>query len=131
VGAELTKDNEVTKSTLGKKGRIMITYSDIGRLEEMTVQLEATLTQSSFGYEYAVLNLKKEVPFAHRQLLLDQMEEHKKVYFRAREMLGRIDPNKLTSVEEEIVRQKNVLLQDSEDENRSIYPANHSGTTLH
>ena len=100
----------------------MAINNEVGQLEEMTIQLEATLTQSSFGYEYAVLNLKKEIPFAHRQLLLDQMEEHKKTYFRAREMLGRINPDKLDRVEEEIIRQKSAVLQDSEEDDYPICP---------
>lgn len=103
----------------------MALNSETSRLEEMTVQLEATLTQSSFGYEYAVLNLKKEVPFAQRQLLLDQMEAHKKIYFRAREMLGRISPDKLTRVEQDIIRQKTAVLKDcdlvnSQEENHPV-----------
>lgn len=104
----------------------MMMNSDIGRVEEMTVQLEATLTQSSFGFEYAVLNLKKEIPFAHRQLLLDQMEEHKKVYFRARAMLEQINPDKLGRVEQEIIRQKNAVLQDPKEDTCPVCPV-----TLH
>ncbi|MBI2339598.1 MAG: hypothetical protein HYU99_04415 [Deltaproteobacteria bacterium] len=87
--------------------------SDGAQVEELTVQLEATLTKSSFGFEYAILNLKQPLPFAHRQSLLDQIDEHKKVYFRARELLGRLNPEKLCKVEQGLMDQKNALLDSS------------------
>lgn len=81
------------------------------KLETKEVELEAVLTQSAFGHEYALMNLTELTSYSHRQEIMIQLEEHKKTYFWAREMLLRINPEKLTTLEQELQVQKEVILR--------------------
>lgn len=75
------------------------------------VELEATLTQSAFGHEYALMNLTEVIPYSRRQEIMAQLEEHKKAYFWARERLLQIDPEKLFALEQDLQYQKEAILR--------------------
>lgn len=82
--------------------------------EDLLVQLEEAMTQSSFGHEYALLNLAEIDSYAQKQALLAQMEEYKKTYFLARERLLEINPEKLLHLEQDLRYQKEVILRGEE-----------------
>ena len=83
-------------------------------MTETKLSLEAVMTQSVFDHHYALENLNAtKVAWLHREELLREMEEHKKAYFWARDILAQLDPDKLDSLEEELRVQKMVLFQDS------------------
>ena len=75
------------------------------------VELEAALTQSAFGHEYALMNLTELTSYSRRQEIMAQLEEHKRVYFWAREMLLKINPEKLTALEQDLAHQKETILR--------------------
>ncbi len=80
-------------------------------LDTKEVELEAALTQSAFGHEYALMNLTELTSYSCRQEIMTQLEEHKKTYFWAREMLLKINPEKLTAIEQELQVQKEAILR--------------------
>lgn len=83
-------------------------------MTETKLSLEAVMTQSVFGHHYALENLKSQrIAWLHREELLREMEEHKKAYFWARDILAQLDPDKLHVLEEDLRIQKLVLFQDS------------------
>lgn len=99
------------------------------------VELEAALTQSAFGHEYALMNLEPQESYVRREELLAQMEEHKRNYFWAREQLLELDPKKLVSIEEEIQKQKDAILRHASfilpDYLKKIEAGEVENTTIH
>lgn len=91
----------------------LIEIQENSKSKQPIVELEAALTQSAFGHEYALMDLQTEVPFLHREQLIEQLEEHKKIYFWAREQLRLLDPKKLNAIEEEIKQQKETILREA------------------
>ncbi|MBX7149278.1 hypothetical protein K1X76_09330 [bacterium] len=81
--------------------------------EDMALGLELALTESAFGHEHALINLENTPSIMHKEELINQIENHKKVYFWARESLRQINPEKLLQIEEELRAQKDALFNTS------------------
>ena len=78
--------------------------------KKMDLELEAVMTESAFGHEYARLSLKEGASYSRREALLAHMDQHKQVYFWARKKMEILNPEKLLSVEEGIRLQKEMVL---------------------
>lgn len=78
---------------------------------QQKVELEVVLTQSSFGFEYARLNLQEAGSVFQQQALLWELESYQKAYLDAREELSVIDPDRLLAVEDEIKLQKQNIFE--------------------
>ena len=85
--------------------------------QKMDLELEAVMTESAFGHEYARLSLKEDASYTRREALLANMDRHKQIYFWARQKMEKINPNRLASIEEGLRWQKEMVLR--------------NGTTLH
>ena len=86
--------------------------ADFGEMQEL-VGLEAVMTHSAFGHEYALMNLKDSSPFSEKAELLARMDQHKQVYFTARKKLEQMNPERLMRIEEDLRLQKEVFLRNS------------------
>ena len=82
-----------------------------GKNSKQKVELEAVLTQSSFGFEYARLNLQDSASVFQQQALLWELESYQKAYLDAREELSVIDPDRLLAIEDEIKLQKQNIFE--------------------
>src|SRR3989338_2359334 len=71
-----------------------------------TLALESMMTQSAFGHEYALMNLGDKIPFSRREEIMAELDEHKRLYFWAREQLRNKAPDRLSTLEEGIRFQK-------------------------
>jgi hypothetical protein len=69
-------------------------------------ELEMVLHNSSFGHQYAMLELESTNDSIQQQALLEKMEAYRKVYFAARLSLEQRDPHRLQRVETSIQDQK-------------------------
>lgn len=78
---------------------------------EFSTGLEAVMTQSVFGHEYALMGLEKNIPYSAKETLLARMEKHKKAYFWARQKLAKIDPEKVYLIEENLRFQRETVLR--------------------
>jgi len=74
------------------------------------LELEAKMTQSAFGYEYAVMHWD-EAPEGVREYYVTQIEFHRNNYISARQTLKKVAPEKIESLEKKIAHQKTLLLQ--------------------
>lgn len=95
------------------KNQIEVAYTRMVQTcspEEVLLGLEAAMTQSAFGYEYALMNLNDEAPYSEKQSMMSQLENHKEVYFWARERMLHICPDKLVNIEENLKYQKQAFL---------------------
>ena len=78
--------------------------------ETSILELEVVLTKSAFGHEYALMNLSENTSFLNQQQILVQLEEHKKNYFWARDLMEKMNPEKLKAIEDDIRFQKEMIL---------------------
>lgn len=79
--------------------------------KKMDLELEAVMTESAFGHEYARLSLKEDAPYTRREAILANMDKHKQVYFWARQKMEKLNPQKLVSIEEGLRLQKEMVLR--------------------
>ena|SRR3989338_8380813 len=77
----------------------------------LDLELEAVMTQSAFGHEYALLSLKEDAPYTRREAILANMDHHKQIYFWARQKMEKLNPQKLVSIEEGLRLQKELVLR--------------------
>lgn len=77
--------------------------------KEDALMLEVEMTESAFGHEYALANLQGAESYSQKQAVMWQLEALKQRYFEAREILERLNPQKLELVEEGLRLQKMVL----------------------
>jgi hypothetical protein len=74
-------------------------------------EMEMVLQNSSYGYEYAMIELDS----THDPLLLDEihhkLDEFKQTYFQARQYLHENHPERLEALEREIHQQKNQVFR--------------------
>ncbi|MDO8520256.1 MAG: hypothetical protein Q7T11_08865 [Deltaproteobacteria bacterium] len=80
---------------------------------KLDLELEAVMTESAFGHEYARLSLKEDASYTRREALLANMDRHKQVYFWARQKMEKINPDRLISIEEGLRWQKEMVLGNS------------------
>jgi hypothetical protein len=81
---------------------------------ESVTDLEYVMTNSAFGYEYAVqaLEVEGEYGLMAEKLRLD-IDVHKQTYFIARDKLHGLDLKQLERVENDLRLQKMVVFQDA------------------
>lgn len=73
------------------------------------LECEVLLANSSLAHEYALMVLSELEDEDEKRLLVIELEKHKKAYFIARNRLSRINPDRLSSLEESLAQQKNAL----------------------
>ncbi|MFO1464701.1 MAG: hypothetical protein U1F66_13110 [bacterium] len=71
-----------------------------------TKEWEMILHNSSYGHEYARLELEEAKDLLAQEDLLDKMENYKRAYFMARRYLKRENPDALRRIETELMDQK-------------------------
>jgi hypothetical protein len=76
---------------------------------ELSTQLSLVLTRSSLAHQYALISLSESADFNNKEENISKLEEAKRQYFTARELLSEINPEKLFAIETEIRIQKEVV----------------------
>jgi len=69
-------------------------------------EMEMVLQNSSYGHEYAMLELQKSEDFLMREELHDRLEQYKNAYFQARQYLSDNHPERLRILERDLLEQK-------------------------
>lgn len=85
-------------------------YSPESRFQEIQ-EMEMVLQNSSYGHEYALLELQESPGYLEQEQLHFRIEEYKHAYFQARQFLVEHHPGRLASLEEELVEQKSQVFQ--------------------
>ncbi len=85
--------------------------SNMTQVPESFLELEATLTRSAFGHEYALMHLTEYTSYSQQMEILAQLEQHRQNYFWARERLLKMNPEKLIAIEEDLRYQKESILR--------------------
>jgi hypothetical protein len=70
------------------------------------LELEMVLQNSSYGHEYARIELEAVTDYIQQEELISKMENFKRAYFRARRYLKRHNPERLQKIESELLDQK-------------------------
>ncbi|HKY62113.1 MAG TPA: hypothetical protein VJR29_01710 [bacterium] len=73
---------------------------------QSTQDWEMILHNSSYGHEYARLELEEAKDLVAQEDLIAKMENYKRAYFMARRYMKRENPEKLRSIEAELIDQK-------------------------
>ena len=76
-----------------------------GKLREIK-EMEMVLQNSSYGHEYAMMELQGAAGFLDSIELDRRLEEYKEAYFHAREYLKEHHPGRLETLEAELAEQK-------------------------
>ncbi len=71
-----------------------------------TLELEMVLQNSSFGHEYARIELEQTQNFLLQEQLIQKMESCKQAYFLARRYLKKQNPLRLETIEADLMNQK-------------------------
>ncbi|MBF0107524.1 MAG: hypothetical protein HQM16_19625 [Deltaproteobacteria bacterium] len=81
-------------------------YGERTDLQSVT-DLEFVMTNSAFGYEYAISALDKEGEWGFgSDKIKQEVDGYKKAYFEARRKLKRLDERRLTKLEQDLTMQK-------------------------
>jgi hypothetical protein len=85
---------------------------DLAKMD-LSVKLAVAMTEATFGHEYALLSLEeKNASYTEQQMILGQLEGHKRRYFGARKLLKQLDPQRLSALEEELRLQKETIFRE-------------------
>jgi len=77
---------------------------------ETVTSLQLIMTNSAFGYEYAMDALAQEDEYGVDAARIQvQVDRFKQVYFGAREKMNELDPSKLAEIEKDLQMQKLVV----------------------
>lgn len=88
-------------------GRAILEEHDNKKSEgQGTQDWEMILHNSSFGHEYARLELEEAKDMVSQEDLIDKMENYKRAYFLARRYMKRENPEKLRTIEADLMDQK-------------------------
>lgn len=94
----------------------MIHIDDFEKLEltkiDLSIKLAVAMTESAFGHEYALMNLEEKNSYTEQEMILGQLEDHKRRYFVARKLLKQLDPGRLSTLEEELRVQKESIFRE-------------------
>ena len=72
--------------------------------------LELEMTNSAFGYEYAIKALEEEGQFGlHAEKILSEIESFKEAYFEARVQMNTIDARRLEDFENSLKVEKTLV----------------------
>lgn len=80
--------------------------------EDVSLGLAAVMTKSAFGHEYALMHLKDHTSYFKREEIMAELDAHKKAYFWARDQLEKVNPKKVSELEEELRTQKEAILRE-------------------
>ncbi len=69
-------------------------------------EMEMVLQNSSYGHEYAMLELQEAHCLMRQEELSYQLEEYKQAYFLARQYMGEHHPDRLANIESDLVQHK-------------------------
>ena len=87
-------------------GREILEEYEGKKAEQGTQDWEMILHNSSYGHEYARLELEEAKDLITQEDLIDKMENYKRAYFLARRYMQRENPEKLRSIESDLMDQK-------------------------
>ena len=73
---------------------------------EQIQEMEMVLQNSSYGHEYAMLELQESNSLLEAEELSERLEQYKTAYFNAREFLSEHHPNRLETLEQGLAEQK-------------------------
>ncbi len=74
------------------------------------LELQLVMATSSINHEYARMEFEDTQSLERKEELLEYMHDCREEYFKARENLERINPHALKDFEEDLIRQKRVIL---------------------
>lgn len=86
-----------------------------GTPKDVLNNLELTMTNSAFGYEYALKALEEEGELsAKAEHMRVEIETFKEAYFEARSRMTKIDPNYLEKFEQALKIEKSIVFSKTE-----------------
>ena len=74
--------------------------------EERILELQMLLTNSSFGHEYARMEMEQTRSNFKRTMLVEKLENFRRIYFEARNELATFSPDIVESIEKDLSAQK-------------------------
>lgn len=87
-------------------GKTILADSDPENLHGEIKEMEMVLQNSSYGHEYAMMELQNTRGLWQQVEIQEKLEEYKQAYFQARRCLHRLHPERLRKLEEELAEQK-------------------------
>lgn len=69
-------------------------------------EMEMVLQNSSYGHEYALMELQESHGVVEKEEIQNKLDDLKNAYFHARDFLVENHPNRLKELETELVEQK-------------------------
>jgi len=78
-------------------------------MEERILELQMLLTNSSFGHEYARMEMEKTRSNFKRSMLVEKLENFRRIYFEARHELAAFSPDIVESIEKDLATQKTIF----------------------
>lgn len=101
----------VMKNTNQNKYDLDLELQEVGEVQTIDKQtlaeLELIMTNSAFGFEYALNALDEGEAFGlESEKLRQEVENYRRVYFDARKKLERLDSTQLSQIEKDLHLQK-------------------------
>jgi len=93
-------DIEYGKAILAEQG------DEIASQNPSSLEWEMVMQNSSYGHEYARIELAEVSDMLEQEVLLSKMENFKRAYFMARRFLKKENPLRLEEVETQLLDQK-------------------------
>lgn len=87
-------------------GREILDQANPDSKQKEIQEMEMVLQNSSYGHEYAMMELQETQCLLEKEALNFKLEEYKRAYFDAREFLSANHPRRLEILEQELVEQK-------------------------
>jgi len=81
-------------------------FGEPKQAEQGTQEWEMILHNSSYGHEYARIELQEAKDLLSQEDLLEKMDNYKRAYFMARRYLKRENPDALRRIESDLMDQK-------------------------
>lgn len=92
-------------------GREILEQSVPEQVQDRLQEMEMVMQNSSYGHEYALLELKDVDCRLRHDELTEQIDEYKSAYFQARQYLSEHHPDRLADLERELVENKVKVFQ--------------------
>lgn len=73
---------------------------------EQRLEMEMLLQNSSYGHEYAMMEMQGSLDILEQEALTLRLEEHREAYFQARKYLEKNCPLRLEAIERELLERK-------------------------
>jgi len=81
-------------------------YGEVEEGKQSAQEWEMILHNSSYGHEYARIELQEAQDVISQEDLLEKMDNYKRAYFMARRYLKRENPEALKRIETDLIDQK-------------------------